>query len=1166
MELELWLINNLIDYEFILDKTLLIVSDKVFQVILSKEIEGEQKIFDEDFKLILDSNDINIIDEYKSDYFLFLFGGQWYYYQTNKSDPELNLFKYFGKAKQKRDLEYSFLGVHTGYELCNGSRLASDWVKKAKFLNIKNLGICELNTLAGSLKFQEECLKEKIKPIIGETIIVKTDSERYELKLFCKNEIGWKNLLNINAQINVFNDGYVTEQYLYEHNEGLIIVISCSKKLDERFLEFINCFVTDKEDVYFQIDTVQYSSNEKDKDHLLNIQNYLRRFSGKNLHPIFICDAYYLDQEDYKIKNLINKIGKVGFKYQSKDQYFKSIYDIEKQLRLLFIDDKDDGQQFIELFEQCLENTNKLANECNFQIDTDNFHLPRYIMTKEEERRCKNNEELLWYMIEKGFENKIEGKVENEDIYWERIQHEVSVIKNSDIIDYFLVLADIINWCNENDILVGVGRGSSAGSLVAYLINIVELDPIKYELLFERFLNEARLNNELPDIDTDFESKRRDDVKRYMEQRYGVDHVASIGTYGNFKIKSIIKDFGREMGLNFSDTNFITSIIDKDTENGEFVDLFKNSITEEKLKIFINNNPELINKINLVLWQPKTQSIHASATLVVPSKDINRENKKIYDWIPVKKVDGILITEWEGKQIESAGFLKEDILGTTQLDKFRMILDFIKKNHGKEINWTRDIPVDDEEVFKTLWHKGYTEDVFQFTTDGLKQYCRILKPDSLEELIAANALFRPGAMESNAHMDYVHIKFGKKTPEYDFLLKEVTSNTHGLYIYQEQIMLAFKVITDSTLQEADEFRKIITKSKGGVGIKALDLELYNKYKDLFINSYVKKGSIEITANKVWDKLVAFSKYGFNRSHAACYSYEAYVCNWFKYHYPLEFWITSLTYSKDEDIEKKIVEIESTEGITLMPPDINKSGKTYIYDQENQIIYWALDSISQMGEVKVNNIIEERDKNGDFYSFTTFIKRMDGKRIDKRAVVNLILCGCFDKIEKIINVIDRFQLLKKFCGDELPDRFSYENIIKEYFWLMEQKRLCGIGNVRFEKIYEKLVSKKEIVFPKKATLYSYEDLMDKKNLDNECIVVGVISDIRDFSTKKGKAGTIELNQNGKICYITCWSDFWATHEKDMKGSKGKILVMNGTIREFRGSNNVHANNYSVFKII
>lgn len=1163
MEIQDWCKKHLINYqEYFPLENILMVDDKVLQIIVSKTTLNETKLFDEDFKLSLDSQELEIADEFKSDYFLFFFGGNWYYYSTSKSDPELNLFKYFGKAKQSLEVDYSFLGVHTGYELCNGSRLAEDWVKKAKFFGIKTLGICEYNTLAGVLKFQEECEKEKIKSIIGETVKVKKDNEIYELKLFVQNEEGWINLLNINAQINVFNEGYVEEEFLLTHNKGLTCIISSASIVinDKSAKNLVKTF----KNIFYQIDLIQYSSNEKDKEHLLNIQHYLTKFS-KSIEPILLTDAYYLDQEDYKIKTILNKIGKVGFKYNSKDQHFKSIDEINAQFTSLHPLDHD-GQQGIELFEKCVENTNEVSKKCDFKIDTDNFYLPRYIMTKEEKKTCKTNEELLWYMIEKGFEKKVAGKVENEDIYWERIQHEVSVIKNSDIIDYFLVLADIINWCAVNNILVGVGRGSSAGSLIAYLINIVELDPIKYELLFERFLNEARLNNELPDIDTDFESKRRDDVKRYMEQRYGIDHVASIGTYGNFKIKSIIKDFGREMSLNFSDTNFITSIIDKDTENGEFVDLFKNSTKEEKLKTFINNNPDLINKINLVLWQPKTQSIHASATLVVPATDANGKKKNIYDWIPVKKVDGVLITEWEGKQIESAGFLKEDILGTTQLDKFRMILDFIKKNHNKEINWTQDIPVDDEDVFKNLWHKGYTEDVFQFTTDGLKQYCKSLKPDSLEELIAANALFRPGAMESNAHMHYIEIKFGKREPEYDFLLKEVTLKTYGLYIYQEQIMLAFKVITDSTLQEADEFRKIITKSKGGVGIKALDLELYNKYKDLFISSYINKGSTEANANKVWDKLVAFSKYGFNRSHAACYSYEAYVCNWFKYHYPLEFWITSLTYSKDEDIEKKIAEIESTGNIALMPPDINRSGKTYTYDQENQIIYWALDSISQMGEVKVNNIMEERKKNGDFYSFTEFIKRMEGKRIDKRVVTNLILCGCFDKIEKIVKVTDRLSLLKKFCGNEILDEFNYENSIKEYFWLMKQKELCGIGNVKFEKIYEKVTSKKEIVFPKKAKFYSYEELMDKKNLDTECIVIGVINDIRDFSTKKGKSGTIELNQNGKICFITCWSEFWATHEKDMKAAKGKILILNGNVREFRGSNNVHASNYTLFKTI
>lgn len=1149
-----WLDKYLISYEVIDDfeSILYAIDNKIFLVIEPKFIpfesvestlesdskeKGELKLFDdEDFKLILNQVDYDNIEKFKPDYFAFSFGEKWYYTSASKEEVELNLLRYFGKSKNFTEHSFDcYLGVHTGFELCNGSGLAEDWVKKAKFLGIKNFGICELNTLSGVLKFQMACDKEKIKPIIGETVTVKNSqkyakenfkSERYELKLYVENEIGWQNLLNINSQINVFNEGYVDEEFLFSHSEGLTCVITSDKKLDAMFIHIMK---THFKNIYFQIDLVEYSSNEKDKEHLLNIQDYLKSFK-KNLQPILLCDSYYLEQEDYEIKRLLNKIGKVGFKYQSKDQHFKTVEEMKSQMRGLNLDD-----EFMSL---CFENLEAVCKNCQFKIDTDNFHLPRYVMTEDESKKYKDNEDLFWGLIQEGLDKKIVGKVDDEEIYYKRIEEEIKVLKQGDIVDYFLILADIINWCHRNDVLVGTGRGSSAGSLIAYLINIVELDPIKYDLLFERFLNEARIKaGEFVDIDSDFQSSRRDDVKKYMESRYGVDHVASIGTYGNFKHKGIIKDLGREMGIDYSETNFITSLINKKAEDGEFIDLFKESNHEHKLKAFINKHHKLINRITQIIWQPKTMSIHASATLIVPFEDDKGNKKNIYDWLPVKKVDGMLITEWEGKEVEEAGFLKEDILATLQLDKFRMILDLIKKNHGKEIDWTRDINVEEPEIYKTIWQTGFTEDVFQFTTDNLKNYCKFLKPDRFEELIAANALARPGAMMSNAHIDYAKIKRGEIQPEYDLLLEEVTKKTFGLYIYQEQIMEAFKVITNSTLEEADMFRKIITKLKSGVQ----NDENFNKYKKLFCESYIKKGSDESNAIYVWDKLVAFSKYGFNRSHAACYAYEAYVCSWFKYYYPLEFWVTSLTHSKEEALENKIFEIGKLGSIELRPPDINQSGKIYTYDSEKQHIYWSLNSIKFAGDISVDNLIEERETNGKFKSLEEFVERTKGKKVNKRIVVNLILCGCFDMIYGIENANERLAILEKYfkeiLEEELPEEFKSEVVQKESYWQIKAKELCGYGFIDYEKIATSLKIK--------STYYSVASLLETRNFGGEALICGNISVLQEKNSKNGKYAKIIIEDNGLQLQVIFWNEVYERYKELL--SEGQIIAFNGIIK-------------------
>lgn len=1160
MDIFEWCEKNFIDFQSIKGENFLSSNGKNFLIVEPTEFtDGSKKLFDEDFNLILSERDINFLHSFETDYFLFEFGDVWYYSSTKKEQVELNVFKYFGKVDPLLEVlqfDYPFLGVHTGYELCNGSRLAEDWVKKAQFLNIGTLGICEYNTLAGSLKFQEECSKANIKSIIGETILVQDkEVNQYKLKLFCENEIGWKNLLNINSQINVFNEGYVTEDYVLDHSEGLFCVICCDVKISNDFADKMVKAFGNK--LFYQIDPVEYSSEEKDRIHIETMSDYLSKWSY-SIKPILIGDAYYLDKEDFEIKSLLNKVGKIGFQFQSNDQYFKTRTEIVSQLQSL----DSQSEKSFSLFEVSVKSLNVLSQACNFKIDTDNFHLPKYVLSDQEKLEFETNDDLFWALITDGFQRKIEGKVEDEDIYWDRISTEAKVIQQGGIVDYFLILADIINWCRKNDILVGVGRGSSAGSLIAYCLNIVELDPIKYDLLFERFLNEARINaGEMVDIDSDFESSRRDDVKRYMESRYGIDYVASIGTYGNFKNKGIIKDFGRETGLDFSETNFVTSLMSKDSEDGDLIDLFKNSNSEPKLKSFIVKNPDLINKINLVIWQPKTRSIHASATLIVPFEDDNGNKKNIYDWLPVRKIDGVLISEWEGKQVENAGFLKEDILATLQLEKFRMILDLIELNHGKKIDWTQDIDVEETEIYTTLWHTGYTEDVFQFTTDNLKSYCKFLKPDRFEELIAANALARPGAMMSNAHIDYAKIKRGEKVPEYDFFLDDITEKTFGLYIYQEQIMAAFKKVTNSSLEEADMFRKIITKLKSGVQ----NDENFNKYKNLFIDSYLKAGSTLDNANYVWDKLVAFSKYGFNRSHAACYAYEAYVCNWFKFHYPLEFWVTSLTYSKDEDIEKKILEIQKTGSIQLLPPNINVSDKKYTYDLKNNIIYWSLNSVSHAGEKKVDAIIEERNKNGVFLSLSEFIVRMVGKRIDKRVVTHFILCGCFDECEKITNVTQRFDLLKMYLGDDVnEEEFCHANIIKEHFWLMKQKELCGIGHIRFDNVFTSFIAKQKL---KTKTQYmSFDEISSGDTVGTFCFTAGVISEIIEFSTKNGRAGKVSINENGKILQITMWNDSWEAYSAEVKSSKGKILLVSGKITEFRNTKSIQINDRSFVEFI
>ena len=758
INLEQYLLSNKIKYSRIDADFIQIEGLKYFFV--RPDIEG--MLFSIDFMLMADET---------CDRYIYFFGGNWYWDEKKDSEkPKLNELKYIGKSTSDIETD-SFLGIRGAYEILNGSRLYEDWCKKAKFLGCKSLGICEKNTLAGILKFQIECSKNEIQSIIGATYTVFRDKDdfRYDIKVYAKDELGWENLLMINKEVNVVNHKFIIEDRLLELLEGLFTVV------DPKSLDFDKIGKLKKHIDFYQLDTVEYVNDSRDKYYLENLRNYVR----SDLKPISITDAFYLDSEHSHIKKILNAISSVR-EYESKNQYFKDKEDYYNELEKLF--NKEDDSLF-DLFEQSLSNEKYIVDNCNFKVEIGKFHLPDYILTDEQKTQFKDKEDLFWHLIGKGMDAKVDEDKREE--YLDRVELEYSVIiKGEKLIDYFLILWDIIDWCDKKDILVGIGRGSAGGCLVAYLLDITNIDPLEYNLLFERFLNENRVNKSLPDVDSDFEGLRRDEVKGYMEQR-----------------------FGKEVKI-------MTSILgDGEKDGTDWNEIFYLSTNSDKLKSFVKKYPDIINDARLCLMQPRSSSIHACATIVTPI------SKDIFKWFPVKKEhnkggEEILVSEWEGIQLDSAGFLKEDILGILQLDKIANTIKLIYENTGIKIDF-RNIPTDDRKTYK-YFHMGWNEDVFQFGTKGLKNYTRELKPDNIDDLSAANALYRPGAMKSNAHNDYILIKFGKKNVEYDYMLKEVTKDTYGLYIYQEQTMLASQKIAGFTLIEADVLRKVILK-KGKKG-------------------------------------------------------------------------------------------------------------------------------------------------------------------------------------------------------------------------------------------------------------------------------------------------------------------------------------------------------------
>lgn len=1097
----------------------------------------EGKLFTDEFILIADSNDC--------ERFVYCFGGNWYWEKRDEySDPKLNELKYLGVTQSPLRTE-SFLGVRGGYEILNGSRLYEDWVKKAKFLECKALGICEKNTLAGILKFQLACQKEKIKSIIGATYTVVRESAdlKYDIKVYVQNEIGWQSLLKINKEVNVTNHKWIPESLFLKSLDGLFVVV------DPKSLNFEDLFPIDlTRKVYYQLDTVEFVNNETDGQYLSNLKKFFR----SDLSPVSITDAFYLDKEHSYIKKILNQIGGL-VEPESSNQHFKGMGEYFLELKQLF--NENDEDLYYDTLMAATANQKFIVDHCNFTIELGQKYLPNYERTAEESEKFKTNEELFWYLIEKGLDERL--KSGDVDTYLDRIKREFIVIKKGGFIDYFLILWDIIRFAKENGILSGIGRGSAGGSLIAYLLGIIKLNPLQFNLLFERFLNEGRIGLSLPDIDTDFPGERRNEIKRYMESKYGVEQVCSVGTYTTLKMKAALKELARQHSLNPQDMNYLTSLLDLEKET--MAELFLNASQKSVVKKFIHQHPDLINTIPLLLKQVKTASIHACATLILPKE------KTVYEWLPVKIMklgDGedVIVTEWEGIELEAAGFLKEDILGIQQLDKFQSVINLIKKNRDIDID-IEEIPYTDKKVLE-YFRKGWNSDVFHFGSKGLSGYCKMLQPQNIDDLIAGIALYRPGTMEGNFHNEYVirsrrvvERRQDKEPIEYDFGLKSVTENTYGIYCYQEQIMQACTILGGFSLTEGDDIRRAMGKKKK---------DLIDSYGQRFIVNAQVKGCPKKEAEEIWEKQEKFASYGFNKSHAAAYAITGYISQWFKVNFPVEFWSTAFSFAEEKDHANYIAEINLSGDIKVLPADINKSRDTVFTDFKAKTIFWPLISIKQCGEKAASQIIELRDKDGEYFSLEEFYSRnrFTGSAVNKAVIENLIFAGAFDQIENVRTYHQRHLLIEqyreiaksKIVDDKCILSLNYNKLNEDWWWTLQQKRVSGIAFFDYNNLLDRFIKKDCYKVP--AEEFQSDTLAARHE---KVKIGGYIMEVEEKDGKKGKWCKIKLESNYVFIWVTIWHDqYKKLIDLKLPEKLKSILLISGEVDTYRDENILKAN--------
>ncbi len=927
------------------------------------------------------------------------------------------------------DKHFVHLHLHTEYSLLDGAIRIPDLVNFAKAQNWKAIGMSDHGNIFGAVKFFQECSKAKIKPILGcemyltEDVSIKDIKEKYfHLVVIVQNKAGYKNLCKLLAF--AYKEGFyfkprIDYATLKKYSEGLIITSAClsghitrllmndkNVEAEEKANWFLDVFGQDR--FFIEIQPPEFEDQKKANPLLLSLADKM------NIQCIATGDAHYILEEDHEAHEILLSVGTHDL-ITNPDRY--SFGECRAHLKT----EKDFLQHFGDR-EELIWNSGKIADSCDFNFEFGKLFFPKYNVPKEH-----TEETFFQYLCETGLESLKNKNLIPKDLYEEydvRLKLEMNLIIKMGFVGYFLVVSDFMRWSKDQKIPIGPGRGSAAGSLVAWAVDITGVDPIKYNLLFERFLNPERIS--MPDIDIDFCIERREEVINYVREKYGHDCVCQIITFGTMMAKGVIKDVARTLGFPFKDANAITDLIPDQLK----ITINEAIEQEPRLKEMINSNPQVKHLIDISL---KLEGItrHASkhAAGIVISPEPLEEVLPLY--VPSKTTD--LVAQYAMTELETLGFLKMDFLGLKNLTLIDRTLKAINLNYGISINLD-EINFNDSKAFELLC-KGNTNGVFQFESDGIKDVLRKLQPDKFEDLIAVNALYRPGPLGSGMVDDFIERRHGRKKIIYMFPeLEPVLAETYGVIVYQEQVMKIASAIAGYSLGAADILRKAMGKKK---------IDVMAEQKELFVNGAQAKGFNVKKAEELFDLMAYFAGYGFNKSHSTAYALIAYQTAYLKANYPHEFLaaLVSFETNNPDKLTLYLQEINDC-GITTVPPNINESGIEFI--TKDKKILFGLQGIKNVGLAALQSIIEERKKE-PFLDILDFCSRIDLRVVNKRVIENLISTGAMDlfpgnraqkisELEKIINIATERKELEKTGQTSLFEPIEKSN--KKEFYLFE----------------------------------------------------------------------------------------------------------------------------------
>lgn len=890
--------------------------------------------------------------------------------------------------------DFVHLHLHSEYSLLDGACRIKDIPKYAKSIGQSAVALTDHGNMYGAVEFYKACKAEGIKPILGCEVYVAPTSRfekarvrnvpYYHLVLLVKNEIGYKNLSFLVSS--GFTEGFYVKpridmELLKEHSEGLIALSACIagqvpnailsgdiSGAKEHIRTMIDVFGRDN--YYLELQNHGISEQIVINEGLIELANEL------DVQLVCTNDVHYLEKEDSYIQSVLMAVQMNTTLDKSKNEAFAT--------NEFYLKSADEMYNLFGKYKDACSNTVKIANMCDFDFVFDVIKLPVYPLPN-----GVTSKEFLSDLAYDGFKKRIEQKQivfteeHTEAIYKERIEYELSVIDTMGYNDYFLIVWDFINFAKSNNIPVGPGRGSGAGSLVAFLLQITDVDSIKFDLLFERFLNIERVS--MPDIDTDFCYERRDEVIEYVKSKYGSDHVSQIVTFGTMASKASVRDVGKVLDVPYNDIDTVSKLISLKP----FPTLRECIDGNEELRRLYNNDDKIKKMLDTAMkieGMPRHASTHAAGVVIT--------DKPIVEYLPLSTNGGVVVTQYDMDTVAKLGLLKFDFLALRYLT---IISDTEKLIRLREKDFRiADIPMDDEKTYKFI-SSGKTEGVFQLESAGMRQVLTKLQPETIDDIIACIALYRPGPMDSiPAYIERRHdkSKIVYKTP----LLEPILRSTYGCIVYQEQVMQIFSKIAGYSYGKADIVRRAMSKKKE---------DEMKKERSVFISGAINNGVDEKIAGELFEEMESFAKYAFNKSHAAAYAVISYRTAYLKARYPKEYYaslITSVLGSVDKMTE--YIEECSKKGIKILQPDVNFSQTTFSVDSGN--IRFGLLALKNVGRSLINSIISEREKNGKYESFEDFIYRLREADINKRQIEALIKVGAFTSLGK-----NRSQLMKVY---------------------------------------------------------------------------------------------------------------------------------------------------------